>query len=177
MLENAEIRGEAAVPEGPVLRLRAEPIDRGPADSEGEQTWSIDQVGLRDPRRGHNQEVVQRAEWLEESDAALVRATYRDGHAAAAVARIMQQDERGLQRRLRKLIARLVSAEFSVVIQHWGNWNSTRRAVARACVLHGRSIRVAAEQLNLSLHTVRRHREAILAMAGREPVVQQRKAS
>ncbi len=40
-------------------------------------------------------------------------------------------------------------------------WCPIRRRVAEECVVNGRSLRDAARALNLTLHTVRRHRDAL----------------
>lgn len=51
-----------------------------------------------------------------------------------------------------------------------GGWGPTRRRVARALFIEGRSIREAARTTGLSFHTVRAHRAAIMAQfeVGRE---------
>ena len=53
---------------------------------------------------------------------------------------------------------------FAFVIIHREQWPPTRRKVANETILHGLPLRAAAKQLDLSLHTVRRHADAIRVM-------------
>jgi hypothetical protein len=43
-------------------------------------------------------------------------------------------------------------------------WGSVRRRIAAECYINGRSIRDVAHMLNLSMHAVRRHRDAVEAV-------------
>lgn len=127
-----------------------------------------DGVDLRRRRtRQAAQTLAERACLLPPDDRALIEAVFRDGHAVAHLAALIagQADRaaraRTLRRRIRRLTARLLSREYAFVAEQLPDWSPTRRRVATACILHGRSIRDAAAELRLSLHTVRRHRAAI----------------
>ncbi len=130
-----------------------------------------DGVDLRRRRtRQAAQTLAERACLLPPDDRALIEAVFRDGHPVAHLAALIagQADNaeraahaRTLRRRIRRLTARLLSREYAFVAEQLPDWSPTRRRVATACILHGRSIRDAAAELRLSLHTVRRHRAAI----------------
>jgi hypothetical protein len=143
-------------------------------------------VGLRGARRQHAERLVQRARWLQPADRALIEAVYAEGLSVAAYVRRCRarqtepvpsagvdfgDDAIGLEmrsrlarRRLRRLVERLLSDRFVFVTARWEDWTTTRRRVAAACVVQGRSMRAASRDLGLSLHTVRRHMQAIEAL-------------
>lgn len=125
-----------------------------------------------DLRRRRKAELVEalaaRAEGLGEADRALVLAAYRDGKRAVELAPLVGQGPRQIRRRLRGLVERLMSREYACVLSRRERWTPIRRRVADACVLRGRSLRVAARELGMSLHAVRRHRDAVLALAHAE---------
>ena len=61
-----------------------------------------------------------------------------------------------------------MSREYGLVRARRGSWTSTRRRVATACFIRGLSLRAAAQELNLTFHTVRLHHAAVLALSGSE---------
>lgn len=101
---------------------------------------------------------------LPESDLALLRAIYVDGRTIAETARLGGIPSPRLRLRVRRLVRRVLSREFAYVLEGRRRWSTTRRAVAEACFLQGRSTREAATFLRLSPYVVRRQREAILAL-------------
>ena len=107
--------------------------------------------------------LVTRAEWLLAEDRALICAVYRDNMTARQVAELRGTSARAVRRRLRALVQRLLSPRYEFVAQRREKWAPTRARVAVACVLQGRTLRGAAEHLKLSLHTVRRHMDAVAA--------------
>lgn len=139
----------------------------------------IDQTAAPAPdldlRRGFHrdlaQALVERAAHLPEPDRYLVEGVFRDGRSIAHLSAMWAprpepgRNPQSLRRRLHRLIARLSSHRFLVVAEHSDRWTPTRRRVATACVLHGMSLREASEALGVSLHTVRRHFEAVAAVA------------
>jgi len=107
--------------------------------------------------------LVARAEHLLPEDQALITAVYQDNLTAAQVAQLKGCPARTIRRRLRVLIQRLLSPRYQFVASRLDRWPPTRKRVARACVLQGHTLRAAAESLGVSLHTVRRHMDAVAA--------------
>ena len=107
--------------------------------------------------------LVTRSEWLLPEDRALICAIYRENMTARQVAELRGTSARGVRRRLHTLVQRLLSPRYEFVAQRREKWAPTRARVAVACVLQGRTLRGAAEHLKLSLHTVRRHMDAVAA--------------
>jgi len=107
--------------------------------------------------------LVARAEHLLPEDRALITAVYQDNLTAAQVAQLKGCPPRTIRRRLRSLIQRLLSPRYVFVASRLDRWPPTRKRVARACVLQGRTLRAAAAHLKVSLHTVRRHMDAVAA--------------
>ncbi|MBL9032081.1 MAG: hypothetical protein JNM80_10300 [Phycisphaerae bacterium] len=131
--------------------------------------------GHHDPRRlqrlRQQREVTEmllhRAEALAPRDAALLRAVLGDGKPAREVAVLLglpAGGERAIRRHVSRLISRLTSPEFLVVLRHSQTWPAPCRRVATACVLHGLSIRAASRSLGISLHQVRAARAAVRAL-------------
>ena len=107
--------------------------------------------------------LVLRAEHLLPDDRALIAAIYRDNLTAAQVADLLDTSPRAIRRRIRAIVQRLLSPRYEFVAQRRQQWGPTRYKVAEACVLEGRTLRDAAAHLRLSLHTVRRHMDAVAA--------------
>ncbi len=106
--------------------------------------------------------IALRAQSLQGQDRDFLLAMYRDGHTAAEIARLADLDPRQVRRRIRNAIARLDDPTFIFVITQLHNWSTTRRRVARSLFQAGNSIRQTADELNIKIHQVRRHRTAIL---------------
>lgn len=121
-------------------------------------------------RREQAEHLVQRAAVLPDPDRILVELALREGRPVADIAAVRGVPYQVLRRHLNRILRRLVSDEFIFVSRQLSPphgecpWSSVRRRVAQACVLHGLSMRRAARVLNLSLHTVRKHRHALAAM-------------
>jgi DNA-directed RNA polymerase specialized sigma24 family protein len=98
-------------------------------------------------------------------DRTLVRWAYGDGKTITELAVVHRVSPRAMSRRLSRLVERCESVEFKFVIARIGAWEGPMKAVAQACVIEGRSVRAAAAHLNMSIHTVRALRTAVLAMA------------
>lgn len=107
-------------------------------------------------------QIITRSFHLKGPDRALVEAMFRDGQSATQIARLGNQDPRQVRRRIKLALNRLSDPVFIFVITHQSNWSSTRRKVAQSLFQAGFSIRQTAEQLELKVHQVRRHRAAIL---------------
>jgi len=108
--------------------------------------------------------IADRAEWCLPDERALIDAMYRQGLTASHIAQLRGSPVRVIRRRIRAVIARITSPRFVFVLRNRDHWPPTRRRVATACILQGRSFRDASEQLSVSFHTVRRQMDAINAM-------------
>ncbi len=108
--------------------------------------------------------ILLRAEHLEPEDRRLLEVFLSDGMTCNAVAELLGDSPRRVRRRVRTLIERVTSDRYAFVMRERDRWPATRRRVATACVLQGRSFREAAEQLRLTFHTVRRHMNAVEAI-------------
>lgn len=118
----------------------------------------------RKRRRELVERIVERAELLPPGDRALVHAHYRDGRSVAEIARAGGGSARPLRRRLKRLVERELDPLFAFVSRRRESWSSTRRRVATSVVIEGWSMRETSRRLGLSLHTVRRHHDAVRAM-------------
>ncbi len=125
-----------------------------------DSSWDL----RRKRRREVIERVVERAELLSPADRALILAYYRDEQSALDIARLACEPVRAVRRRLRRVVQRVLSPRFQFVASRRRSWPPTRRRVASACVLEGFTLREASRRLGLSLHSVRRHHDAIQAM-------------
>ncbi|MEZ6242702.1 MAG: hypothetical protein R3B57_06625 [Phycisphaerales bacterium] len=107
---------------------------------------------------------MERSDLLSPADRALVHAHYRDGRSVVEIARLGGGSPRSLRRRLKRVVERELDPLFAFVARRRGSWSGTRRRVATSLVLEGRSMRETGERLGLSLHTVRRHHDAVRAL-------------
>lgn len=124
--------------------------------------WRTQQVDLRRKQTRRYAEVaLARAAHATPEDRAMLEAVYDRGVPASRIAALMRQHPRRIRRRLREVIERLMSDEAEFVLRHRRAWQPTRRMVATACVLEGRSMRETARRLRMSLHAVRREMEAV----------------
>jgi DNA-directed RNA polymerase specialized sigma24 family protein len=124
-----------------------------------------DTLDLRRKRdSGFSDRMVRRACWLEADDRELVLAMFERGHSAKAIGSMLGQPARVVRKRLRLLVARLSDPRVAYVVAHHNTWGRSRKLVARELFLNGHSMREVSQMLNLSLHTVRKHRNAIEAM-------------
>lgn len=123
------------------------------------------------PEPGLVELILMRSESLLPADRALLDAYYARGVGAEDLARINGSAPRTIRRRVRTLSERVLDDAFVYVMRGIDRFAGTRRQVAKEVFLHGRSRREAARIIGLSLHTVRRHCNAIeeLALAERSP--------
>jgi len=121
-----------------------------------------------DFRHKHNtalaDSIVTRAIHLKGQDKSLVLAMYQDGCSAAQIARLGNQNPRQVRRRIKLALTRMNDPLFIFVVTHQSNWSPTRRKIAQSLFQAGNSIRQTADQLNIKIHQVRRHRTAILEL-------------
>lgn len=117
---------------------------------------------LRRRRKAEQIELVlHRASVLALPDRTLLEWILRDGRTAIQVAHVTKESVRAVRRRVRRLMRRLLSPEFLFVVRERQQWPATRRRVADACIVEGRSMHQTSRDLNMSFHTVRRQIECI----------------
>lgn len=101
--------------------------------------------------------ILARADHLPDPDRALLHALYRDGKSAKELARLTRTPARTLRLRARRIVQRLSSPAFALVVVNSSSWPPLRQHIASLHVVEGKSIRAVASSLNLSLHQVRAH--------------------
>lgn len=116
--------------------------------------------------RLHAEELVRAARHLSQRDRALVAAVYERGLALKAVAIINNTQVSRLHRRLVRIVERLRSPLFRMVLREHARWPPDRRAIAEAIVLRGEPQREIADMLGVSLHEVRMELAHLKALAG-----------
>lgn len=114
--------------------------------------------------RDHAEAIIARSQFLSGSDRAIIESIYSEGLTAAEIAAIRDECPRAIRRRVRSVVTRLQTPLFAFVVQQRPNFSPLRRRIATMCVLHGHSIRAAAERTGLTLHAVRKHMHAIHAL-------------
>lgn len=118
----------------------------------------------RSPSREALEVIVHRSGCLLPEDQVLMDACYSKGLGVTELARLQGVDPRVIQRRIKRLSARVISPEFSFVLSQESSWPPTRRRIARAVILEGRTMRAASAVLRISLHRVREHIALIHAL-------------
>ena len=101
---------------------------------------------------------------LPPDERALVLARFSDGRSGAQISALIGCDRHLVERRLRRLVARLSTPEFAYLAPRLNLFDDAQRSIARACIIEGRSIRSAAAHLNISQHSLREARAVLLAL-------------
>lgn len=115
--------------------------------------------------RSYAEQITGRARFLPRPERCLITAIYERGTSISDLATLAGQPARSLRREVHRILRRLTSPEFAFVALHMDAWPITMRRVAQACILEGVPVRQASRTLELSLHTVRKHRESIRTLA------------
>lgn len=151
---------------GPEGRRTLTPLSAAHRDGDGPVgAWSSAADLRRRRRREIVEQILDRSAMLPPADRTLMRTIFEDGRSVAEIAALAgKADPRALRRRVRRLVRRVLSNRFLFVMRNRDRWGATRRNVATVCVIHGLSIREAAAELGISLHAVRRQREAVDAL-------------
>ncbi|MBK9188371.1 MAG: sigma-70 family RNA polymerase sigma factor [Phycisphaerales bacterium] len=108
--------------------------------------------------------VADRAAPLSAPDRELLRAIYVMGQDVSDVAALLGVSPRTLRRRVKRLLARISTREYALVQRAGERLPPTRRRVGTAMFIEGKSLRATSIELKLSLHSVRRHADAIRAL-------------
>jgi hypothetical protein len=124
--------------------------------------------GARAEQAAH---ICAMAEFLGIAERSLLRSVYADGKSAVQIAALLSLRPRSVQRRVRRLAARVLRPEFGYIARQTRAmrveraWDAPTRAVALMCILEGRSVRATAAALTMTQHAVRARRATVLAIA------------
>lgn len=123
-------------------------------------------LGVRGPGAASRaDQLANLADFLPPNERQLIRCLFSEGQTLIEVAALLNQPKESVRRRLHRLTRRMSAPEFAFVALRRDSWPPRLRAVACACVLEGKSLRVAAAELSMSVHAVRCMRDHILAMS------------
>ena len=101
---------------------------------------------------------------LPTDERAILLSRYADGRSSTQIAAIAGCTRHHIERKLRVLTKRLARPEYVFLAPRLARLDPEQRAIARACIIQGLSIRSAAAQLNMSQHALRERRSVLLAM-------------
>ncbi|MEM1071568.1 MAG: hypothetical protein AAGH71_01915 [Planctomycetota bacterium] len=114
--------------------------------------------------RAQAQQLTRRAKLLDPPDRRLIEDMFDAGRPCSTIAAELGTDPRALRRRARRITTRMLDPRFDFVAAQAESWRPTRRRVANWHYIKGKSLRVIARELGMSLYSVRRHRDAVEAM-------------
>lgn len=140
------------------------PDHQDPDDPAPAPALAVPDLRRRNARR-EAEIISERAAFLPREQQALVRAVYHEGRSIVDLAPLLGVPTRTLRRQLRRLLIRLSSPEFAYVAVHMHSWPRTMHRVAESCILHGQTVRGTSSLLHVSLHTVRKYRDMVLALS------------
>lgn len=108
--------------------------------------------------------IVARAEWLPEPERSMVVSVFGSGLSAGRVAKLRSMEPRVARRMVSKAAGRLLDPRAVYVAARAADWPVARAQVGRAIFHDGCTLRETARRLDLTLYTVRVHRDAIEGM-------------
>lgn len=114
------------------------------------------------------QGLLEDSRLLEPADQWLLGQHLGSGRSMASIARELGCSADRVRARVRRLIARVESEVYRFVLERTeaqgGGWDAEVRAIARACIGRGMSMRSAARELGVSAHVVRARMLEVHAM-------------
>lgn len=126
----------------------------------------------RKRRRAMVTRVLDAADHLPAEERQLLVAIYGRGMAVSEVAVMLGAPERRLRRRVRALVRRVCDPNFDAAVRLSPELPRQFRQVARLKAIEGLPMRLIAQRLGVSYHTVRKHYDAFRALieaAGSRP--------
>lgn len=112
--------------------------------------------------------LLERSGLLSPEDQWLLGQHLGSGRSMASIAREMGRSADRVRGRVRRLVARVESEAYAFVLERGeaqnSGWDAEARAIARACIGRGMSMRGAARELGVSVHVVRARMLEIQAM-------------
>ncbi len=119
----------------------------------------------RKQSRSLSTRVIRRAHWLDPYDREIALAYFDRGMKGADIGALLNIDPRHVRKRIKQIVLLLEDPRCAYVVAHRNAWSSRRRMIAEDLFVKGRSMREVSESRGISLHAVRKHRDAIDAMA------------
>lgn len=126
---------------------------------ERSRTVTLDNLGdlRRRTRADVADRILARATHLPERDRAILEALYRDGKSTKDLARLTRLPARTIRLKAKRIVQRVTSPTFALVLVDADRWPLQRQRVAALHILEGRSIRAVAISLRISTYQVRAH--------------------
>jgi DNA-directed RNA polymerase specialized sigma24 family protein len=114
--------------------------------------------------REHAQRLLNLASDLDPKDQVVLRSVLVEGRTILELASIARVNTKTMHKRVRRLLDRLSHPMTSFIVSHRDHWPRDRRAAATLVLIEGVSLREAAERLDMTLHSLRRHIDRVHAM-------------
>lgn len=128
--------------------------------------WTADADLRRRAKANFAARVVAAADVLAPADRRLMEELYIHGRSIRQLAQLIGENPRTLARRAKAITIRIQHPVFAFVTSSRDAWTPALREVGTHVFLMGASLSLAARQLGMTYHRVRRYRDAILAMSG-----------
>ena len=119
----------------------------------------------RKTSRDRSARIIRRAHWLSPEDREIVLAYFERDMCASEIGQLLKVDPKYVRRQLKQIVHRLEDPRCAYVVANRNAWTPKRRAIAEDLFLRGRSMRDVSKTHKTSLHMIRKHRDAIDAMA------------
>lgn len=114
--------------------------------------------------RAELEQAMRLAAHLAPADRALMNAVYERGMSVQAFARAARRSPGAVRRRLDRLITRISSPPFRLVLRESRQWPAQRRRIAELVILQGLGARAAAARVNMTTHQIRREIDRVRAL-------------
>ena len=124
-----------------------------------------DEADRRSLRRNHIEKLLNRAQYLDETEGALIEQVYRYGNSISSIARVSGQSAADIRRQIARVLKRINSPLFTYMITHGDLLPAKVRRTATWVVIKGYSQRRVADMSGQTLHRVRKHIEILRALA------------
>lgn len=111
-----------------------------------------------------HEEVSLWADFLADSDRAVLHAVFLHNLQIRAIAAASKTSPDVLRKRIRRLLQRITASEFQFLARNIAILPPPTKAIAQLCILQGRSIGEAASELRLTPNYVRQHRRMAIPM-------------
>ena len=118
----------------------------------------------RNIRANIKSQIVAWADFLADPDRLILHAIFLHAQKILSIAALTRTSGDAVRKRMRKLVARIVSPEFQFIAKNLLLLPPPTQAIARMCILQGRPISEVAAELRLTPNYVRQHRRMAVPM-------------